>query len=122
MPIYELFCLARPQLARAQHAEMFRSTAKTVLDGGGVLTDLKSFGERRLAYRIRNFGGIFSEVRPPSIAFAALQPNERHYTACTYSHPSERKFPNCHARSGPTLSVPCSPTCGRSALQPSLRS
>jgi small subunit ribosomal protein S6 len=71
MPIYELFCLARPQLARAQHAEMFRSTAKTVLDGGGVLTDLKSFGERRLAYRIRNFGGIFSESYMWQISFAA---------------------------------------------------
>jgi len=71
MPIYELFCLARPQLARAQHAEMFSTAAKTVLNGGGVLTDLKSFGERRLAYRIRSFGGIFSESYMWQISFAA---------------------------------------------------
>ena len=62
MPWYELFCLARPQLARASQAELFKSAATAVIKSGGVLTDLKNFGERRLAYDIRRPGVTFSDV------------------------------------------------------------
>lgn len=66
MPWYELFCAARPQLARAQQAELFRAAAGTVLRGGGVVADLKSFGDQRLAYHIREAGNKWSEVSPTS--------------------------------------------------------
>lgn len=62
MPWYELFCLARPQLARSAQAELLRKASLSVVKSEGVITDLKSFGERRLAYDIRNSGNRFSEV------------------------------------------------------------
>ncbi len=52
MPLYELFCLARPQLQLAQSAELLRKTANAIFAGGGVLTDLKSFGVRPTAYKV----------------------------------------------------------------------
>lgn len=52
MPLYELFCLARPQLQVAQNAELLRKAANAILSGGGVLTDIKSFGTRPLAYKV----------------------------------------------------------------------
>jgi small subunit ribosomal protein S6 len=64
MPLYELFALARPQLSKAQLGGIIKQVSTIVLDSGGVLTDLKSFGERRLAYEIRKPGAKFSEVRP----------------------------------------------------------
>lgn len=62
MPFYELFCLARPELARSQKAELLRLASKAVFSHGGVLTDMKSFGERTLAYRISRAGRLFTEV------------------------------------------------------------
>ena len=52
MPLYELFCLARPQLQAAQNAELLRKAASTIFAGGGVLMDLKSFGVRPTAYKV----------------------------------------------------------------------
>ena len=52
MPLYELFCLARPQLRQAEKAELFKKTAEIIFGAGGVVTDLKNFGERPLAYKV----------------------------------------------------------------------
>lgn len=61
--LYELFCLAKPRLSKAGLTEIIRAASRSVLDNGGILTDIKSFGERPLAYDIRKPGGKFSEVR-----------------------------------------------------------
>ena len=63
MPFYELFCLARPGLARASRSDMMTSLGKKVLEAGGFVTDVASHGERRLAYEIRRPGITFGEVR-----------------------------------------------------------
>lgn len=52
MPLYELFCLARPQLQATQSADILRKAAQAIFAGGGVLTDIKSFGKRPLAYKV----------------------------------------------------------------------
>ena len=62
MPLYELFCLARPALTQAHKSEILKAAATSVLGSGGVLTDLKNFGERRLAYPIRRQGVKLEEV------------------------------------------------------------
>eukprot|EP00884_Botryococcus_braunii_P022628 jgi/Botrbrau1/9049/Bobra.0376s0025.1 len=62
MVLYELFCLARPQLGRAQYFDIIRSSATTILSGGGVLTDVKSFDERELAYPIFRSGTRIEEA------------------------------------------------------------
>ena len=63
MPCYRLFCLARPGLALQEQAAVIRSAATAVLDGGGVLMDLQSYGEKPLAYPVRPAGQRFDEVR-----------------------------------------------------------
>ena len=63
MPLYELFCMVRPALSRADHSTIMRTAAAAVLDKGGVLTDIKSFGETPLAYEIRRPGLRMNEVR-----------------------------------------------------------
>ena len=62
MPFYELFCLARPGLARASRADLMSSLGKKVLEAGGIVTDVSAHGERRLAYEIRRPGVTFGEV------------------------------------------------------------
>lgn len=62
MPLYELFCLARPRLGNAQLAEIIKLAGRTVLDKGGVITDVKSYGEQELAYEIRKPGERHTHV------------------------------------------------------------
>lgn len=62
MVLYELFCLARPGLRRQQHYNIIKASASAVLNRGGVLTDVKSFDERALAYPIFRSGTRIEEV------------------------------------------------------------
>lgn len=62
MPLYELFCLAQPQLRKSQLAEIMRKAGVVVFDKGGVVTNIQSFGDRPLAYDIRKPTGKYSEV------------------------------------------------------------
>ena len=71
MPFYELFCLARPGLARASRSDLMSSIGKKVLEAGGIVTDVAAHGERRLAYEIRRPGVTFGEVRG-SLCFASV--------------------------------------------------
>lgn len=65
MPVYELFCLAKPALGKAQLASMITDIGKMVLSSGGVLTDVRSYGKQQLAYDIRRPGERYPEVRGP---------------------------------------------------------
>ena len=62
MPLYELFCLAKPRLNKAALGDIIKLAGRKVLDKGGVITDVKSFGEQRLAYEIRRPGEKYEEV------------------------------------------------------------
>ncbi|BDA51076.1 probable 30S ribosomal protein S6 [Coccomyxa sp. Obi] len=74
MPLYELFCMAKPALARTQASQLLRSAASAVLSKGGVLTDIKSYGERELAYEIRRPGMKLNEAFMWQLDFAAAPP------------------------------------------------
>ena len=62
MPVYELFCLARPQISKDSLAKVICTASKSVFGNGGVLTDVHSYGSRELAYPIRKAGGKYTEV------------------------------------------------------------
>ena len=64
MPLYELFCLAKPALTKPQLASMMTNIGKMVFSSGGVVTDVRSFGAQGLAYEIRRPGERYNEVRP----------------------------------------------------------
>lgn len=63
MPLYELFALSRAGVPKAQLADIIRTLGKQVMDQGGVVTAITSYGERRLAYDIRRPGERHAEVR-----------------------------------------------------------
>jgi small subunit ribosomal protein S6 len=76
MPLYELFAVAKPRLPKAQLADIMRAIGKTVMDQGGVVTDIKSYGDRRLAYDIRQPGARYSEVNAATLATVLWLPSE----------------------------------------------
>lgn len=93
MPLYELFAVAKPRLPKQQLADIMRAIGQTVMDQGGVVTDIKSYGERKLAYDIRQPGVRYSEVS------GASSPS-----------PSSGPLP------GPTLPAPAAPSHSRPAM------
>lgn len=63
MPVYELFCLARPQIPRDKLAAVIKTACTSVFSSNGVLTDILSYDLRELAYPIRKAGSKYDEVR-----------------------------------------------------------
>lgn len=53
MPLYELLCLTRPELARPEITKIIQRIGTSVLSSGGIITDIKSYGNQLLAYDIR---------------------------------------------------------------------
>ena len=62
MPLYQLFCLARPQLPKAQLAESIRRIGQAVFAQQGLLVDLQHFGDRPLAKKVRQPGAAYNYV------------------------------------------------------------
>lgn len=62
MPVYELFCLARPQLAKEQLASLIKTACTSVFTNNGVLTEVQSYDLRDLAYPIRKAGSKYEQV------------------------------------------------------------
>lgn len=56
MPLYELFCLAKSRLTPVELKRLMASAGRVILDKGGIITDVKAFGEQRLAYVVRRPG------------------------------------------------------------------
>jgi ribosomal protein S6 len=68
MPLYELLCLARPVLPKAELARMIARIGALVQDKGGVITDVVSYGKQPLAYSIKGVHGKFVEVSRSAVA------------------------------------------------------
>ncbi len=62
MPVYELFCLARPQITKESLAAVIKTASNAVFKSFGVMTDIQSYGNRDLAYPIRKAGSKYTEV------------------------------------------------------------
>jgi ribosomal protein S6 len=62
MPLYELFCLARPALAKDELFKMIQKVGKAVYSRGGVVTEFTSYGQQNLAYKISGVHGKYTEV------------------------------------------------------------
>lgn len=62
MPVYELFCLARPQITKGSLAAVIKTASNAVYSNSGVMTDIQSYGNRELAYPIRKAGSKYTEV------------------------------------------------------------
>lgn len=62
MPLYELLCLARPLLPKAELQSMISRVGGLVYDKGGVVTEVVSYGKQALAYKIKGVRGKYDEV------------------------------------------------------------
>lgn len=62
MPLYELLCLARPLLPKEDLARMIQKVGSMVYAKGGVITNVQSFGEQNLAYKIKGVQGKYDKV------------------------------------------------------------
>lgn len=118
MPLYHLVCILKAAVPRRGVAEVLRRAAVTVHDAGGVVTDIKSYGTRTLAYDIRLANETHKTVRrAPGVDLQMLQPlSTRHSRrallpsdarsrASTWSwrsQPSRPRWRACATRSAPT--------------------
>lgn len=62
MPLYELLCLSKPALPRAELVAMMQRVSLVIMQRGGVLTNLLSYGEQHLAYDLRRPFERYSKV------------------------------------------------------------
>ena len=88
MPLYSMFCMAKPAIGRAAVGSMMRLAGTTVLNKGGVLTDIVSFGKQDLAYDIRNQGVKYSQVR----ALSHLRFADPHPAGCCVDRSEARRL------------------------------
>ena len=65
MPFYELFAVAKPALGKAAIGSMMKAVASKVMEQGGVVTDIRAYGQRKLAFDLRLPNLRFSEVGAP---------------------------------------------------------
>ena len=66
MPLYQLFCLARPQLPKDKLADTIRRVGQAVFSQKGLLVDLQHYGDRPLAKKVRQPGAAYNFVSPCS--------------------------------------------------------
>lgn len=57
MPLYEILCMARPLSARKELVEIVSRAGNAVLSSGGIVIDVKSYGQQTLAYTIKTRSG-----------------------------------------------------------------
>jgi small subunit ribosomal protein S6 len=62
MPLYELLCLARPLLPKEEMVKMIHKVGTVVLEKGGIITTLDSYGNQTLAQDIRKPPYKYSQV------------------------------------------------------------
>ena len=70
MPLYDLLAIVAAATPTRSVAEVLRRAAGAVVDAGGVVTDVKSFGTRQLAYTIRKAGVLHTAGQYVQLSFA----------------------------------------------------
>ncbi|KAI9594727.1 30S ribosomal protein S6 [Syncephalis fuscata] len=53
MPFYELVCISRGRIQTAQLGDLLRTSARSILQNGGVVRGFVNLGERELPYRMK---------------------------------------------------------------------
>jgi len=62
MPLYELFCVAKPTLQKPDLARIIKRTAQLVMQSDGVLTDIKYYGVNALAKTVKSGRDKYTDV------------------------------------------------------------
>ena len=87
MPVYELFCLARPRITQDALSVVIKTASNSVFSHAGVLTDILCYGVRHLAYPIRKAGDKYTKVgsflKPAALLYLSLQCGSGHFFGST---------------------------------------
>eukprot|EP00775_Hariotina_reticulata_P011111 gene11111-11265_t len=70
MPAYELLCLVRPVLSKQELQRMIHKVGSMVYGKGGVITNVQSYGEQMLAYKVSNVHGKYDKAQIWQLDFA----------------------------------------------------
>lgn len=62
MPAYELLCLCAPALGKQQLGNIVQRVASVLYSKQAVITDVKSYGDTPLAYKIKGTRGKYEQV------------------------------------------------------------
>ena len=76
MVLYDFLVMVKSSVPRNQLADILRRTGTRVLDAGGVITDITSYGTRTLAYEFTSPGEKHFEVRTARRRAAFLRENQ----------------------------------------------
>lgn len=71
MPLYEMFALLRADAKRTAVVSTLRGIGERVCDAGGVVTDVTSYGQNALAYRIKKPDAFHYNAHITSLSFVA---------------------------------------------------
>ena len=117
MVLYELMVMVKSATPRAQLADILRRAGTRVLDAGGVITDITSFGTRPLAYEFKSPGRDTSRCVLSIDPFAAAVPHDarRRVARAFPAGPIRRPpfFPPAKPNNKPRLTAPRSPRSRR---------
>jgi len=91
MVLYDVLVMVKSSVPRNQLADILRRTGTRVLDAGGVITDITSYGTRTLAYEFTSPGEKHFEVRTARRRAAFLRENQR-------APPHLPRFPSTNLR------------------------
>jgi ribosomal protein S6 len=86
--LYQLFCLARP-MAAGELSAMIQAVGRVVYSTGGVVCDVKSYGQQYLAYKIKGVRGKYEQVCGEAQRAAAVCRSSR----CRARRPPPRSAP-----------------------------
>ena len=117
MVLYELMVMVKSATPRAQLADILRRAGTRVLDAGGVITDITSFGTRPLAYEFKSPGERHFEVRVVDRSVRRCGPSRRspprRARVSGGTHPQAAIFPPAKPNNKPRLTAPRSPRSRR---------
>ncbi|CAG9460180.1 unnamed protein product [Pedinophyceae sp. YPF-701] len=71
MPVYQLLCQMRPRVSMQKAEQVLKVLGVSVLDSGGVLTGIKSFGVVPTAYTVQTRAGKMKELFMVQLEYAA---------------------------------------------------
>ena len=71
MPLYDLVCLTGARAGREAMKHALKRAGEQVQGGGGVVTEVRSYGRQPLAYAVRRLGVTHTEAHYAQMSFAA---------------------------------------------------
>ena len=94
MVLYDFLMIVKSSVPKSQLGDILRRTGARVLDAGGVITDITSYGTQTLAYEFKSPGEKHFEVRPPRRSPGPCGISARRGAAANLTTPNAARSPS----------------------------